>query len=490
MLRTSFVALVALATAAVAGPFAPGTRLGSHRVAVVTPTEAFTPMTAPVTPIIYVNRCVGGCPVMGGTVNDAQAHTATLIAPGPHVLTEFQNDQLCGSACTGAAADAQWAQLMQCMREVYSPFQITITDIKPTSGYYTEIMVAGQPEDVGLDAGILGIAPVHSDCDPHDNAIAFAFANHDVQTDHVFNVCWTAAQESAHNFGLDHEYEFYDGQSACNDPMTYRYDCGGEKFFRNKGAKCGEDAPRACTCPDQTQNSHAKLLATFGPGTPITTPPMVAITAPVANQTIAASAAIHAMGSAQRGITKVEFYLNGHKWGEDKGATFGAEGQFPSDYAFTIPANVPNSVIDIQAKAYDDLNIETDSTVVTVTKGAPCSSADTCLKGQKCEQGKCFWDAPAGQIGDTCTYNEFCVDGVCAGTDSSQICTKNCILGSTDSCPTGYDCIDAGGGQAVCYPPSNGGCCSVERDGSRGVWVHVGLGAAVLGLLARRRRRA
>jgi MYXO-CTERM domain-containing protein len=123
-----------------------------------------------------------------------------------------------------------------------------------------------------------------------------------------------------------------------------------------------------------------------------------------------------------------------------------------------------------------------------VTKGAACATADTCLKGMKCDAGKCYWDAPTGQIGDACTFNEFCVDGVCAGNDSGEICTKNCILGSTDSCPMGYDCVDAGGGQSVCYPPDNGGCCSVERDGSRGVWVHLGLGAAVLGLLARRRR--
>ena len=35
------------------------------------------------------------------------------------------------------------------------------------------------------------------------------------------NICWTAAQETAHALGLDHEYVFADGTSACSDPMKF-----------------------------------------------------------------------------------------------------------------------------------------------------------------------------------------------------------------------------------------------------------------------------
>src|SRR5260221_14407331 len=159
------VALVGLVATAAAGPYKPGTWLGTKRVAVVTPTEGFTPMDAPVTPIIYVNRCSGGCPVIGGPVNDAQSHTAT-VPPGMHTLTEFKND----AGAIGAAADAEWNEVMQCLREVYSPFNITLVDTKPATGYYTELMVAGSGPDLGFPPDtLLGIAPVHSDCDPHDN---------------------------------------------------------------------------------------------------------------------------------------------------------------------------------------------------------------------------------------------------------------------------------------------------------------------------------
>ena len=80
------------------------------------------------------------------------------------------------------------------------------------------------------------------------------------------NICWTAAQETAHALGLDHEYVFSDGTSACNDPMTYRMDCGGQKFFRNKAAQCGEVGVRTCRCGG-SQNSHVKIRGVFGDGT-------------------------------------------------------------------------------------------------------------------------------------------------------------------------------------------------------------------------------
>ena len=53
------------------------------------------------------------------------------------------------------------------------------------------------------------------------------------------------------------------------------------------------------------------------------------------------------------------------------------------------------------------------------------------------------------------------------------------------TCPSGFDCIDAGGGAGVCWPGSggDGGGCSTGNGGGFAV---IGLGFA---LLARRRRR-
>jgi hypothetical protein len=271
--------------------------------------------------------------------------------------------------------------------------------------------------------------------------------------------------------------------------MTYRGDCGGEKFFRNVSAKCGEDQPRMCSCGG-TQNSHLKLLEVFGPGTSIIPPPTVSVLTPTAGSTVANAFTAHALAFSKRGVGRVELWLNGFKWAETKGAPFGGNGQPESAYTLATPGNVPNGVIDVVAKAYDDLEIVTSSAPVTVMKGAACQNAATdCAAGQKCDAGKCFWDPPNGKLGDACTFNQFCTSGLCSGTADQQICTMTCITEVADSCPTGFECVSTGGNSGICFPPSaGGGCCSVG-GGSDAGWVHFGLGAVVIGLVLRRRKR-
>jgi hypothetical protein len=470
--------------------FAPGTFIGERHVMAVTPPEQFN--SSPpfeVSNILYLNRCSGGCMVTGGTINDARQHIATYIAPGPHVVTEYKNN----AGEIGTAADAEWNLVVQCVKEIYSPFNIVVTDQKPTGpGNYTEAIIAGTSADVGVSSMVGGVAPAHTSCEPNDNAMSFTFANNsywfapDTQQ-RVWLICYVAGQESAHHFGLDHAFEYFDGTSACNDPMTYREDCGGQKFFRNKAAKCGEDQVRDCFCGG-LQNSHSKILGVFGAGQNLIPAPTVVVNAPANNGTIVDGGVVAFQAGSKRGIEKSELYLNGWKWADVKGAAFGRLGQpNPSDYNTRLPAGVPNGVIDIQVKAYDDLGVGTSSQTVTVTKGAPCTSADTCAKGQKCEAGKCFWEPPTGKLGEACTYQQFCESNMCVDTSEGSYCSQDCIVGVKDSCPMGFECLAAGSSGACIPVDSGGGCCSVS--GSDAVWLHGGLSLFVLGLVMLRRRR-
>jgi MYXO-CTERM domain-containing protein len=273
--------------------------------------------------------------------------------------------------------------------------------------------------------------------------------------------------------------------------LTYRRDCGGQKFFRNDSALCGENNVKPCNC-GSTQNSHGKLLVTFGAneGAQLIGPPTSAITMPTTGQL---GANVSVAAGSKRGVSKVELIINGFKWGELKGATFGPMGQLdPSTYQVPIPAELPNSIVDVVARACDDLARCTDSPTVTLTKGAACADASTCAKGQKCEAGKCFWDPAVGQIGDTCTYNQFCESLMCAGDEGAQVCSKNCVPNTEDACPEMFECIPTGVTAGFCYPKdeSGGGCCSVgdDDDGPSQWFVHGGLSLAMLGLLVRRRR--
>jgi hypothetical protein len=268
--------------------------------------------------------------------------------------------------------------------------------------------------------------------------------------------------------------------------MTYRFDCGGQKFFRNKAAQCGEMAPRTCTCGG-AQNSHVKIRTVFGDGTSLIPAPTCNVTNPGA--TVNNGAVITTMSGSRRGVAKVELWLNGYKWVEAAGAKFGTDGQpNPSSYSLTFPANIPDGKIDIQVKCYDDLGLETDGNAVTVTKGN-CTDATSCkcLKGQQFADGKCFWDAPVGELGAKCEYDQYCKSNTCTTTDSGNYCTTDCIVGSTDGCAMDFECIQTGASTGQCLPKTTGGCCSATTSG-REVWAQIGLGGLILGLIARRKR--
>lgn len=472
-------AVVMLVTAPGVARAAPPGGVPDRRVIVDAP-EVPPAAAASVSHTIYLERCKGDCTITKGTSNNATAMTSSIPSgTGTFKIKEYRS----GTGEIGASADAEWAQLVQCMREVYSPFDVVVTDVKPTTGTYHLAMIAGLPADIGLSNDILGIAPLAGNCAAQDNVISFSFANAHAPQDRVHNLCWTAAQESAHAFGLDHEYEFADKRSACSDPMTYRVDCGGQRFFRNFAATCGENAARPCKC-SATQNSHQKLTSVFGAGTPITPPPVSTLVLPQASGTL--DAVVAAKASSQRGVTRVEMRINGFGWAELKGAPFGAAGQPETLYTIPVPASLPHSLVDVTMRAYDDLGAFTDSATVTVSYGAPCTSADTCAAHQKCEAGKCLWDPPTGELGDSCSYPQACKSNLCTGTADQQICTELCVP-SNDTCPDGLVCASTGPDSGICFPPDGGGCCSV--GGSSGTpWGHATLALLAIAAVTRRRR--
>ena len=438
---------------------------------------------------IFLNRCASGCTITAGGTNDAANNETTILTPpGTFHLDPFM------------FGDDTWNQVLQCVKDVYSPYDVTITDQMPTSGVFNETMVAGTSAQGGEPQGTLGIAPLAGDCSPLADQISFAFANsHDPATV-VDNLCWTVAQETAHIYGLDHEFEFTDPsaptpqlqdgtRSACNDPMTYQTDCGGEKFFRDVGARCGEFALRtSCKC-SPTQNSHFKMKTLFGSATPTTTPPVVTILFPAAGATIDKGAPVGANATAQRGVKRVELWVNGALWDSVRGADFGGDGQESNSYDIVIPNDVPDGVMDLVIRAYDDLGIFTDSAPVTVTKGAPCTDASQCAQFQSCDPtGRCVFPAATGALGDACDYGAFCTSMDCQADLSGQkVCVQDCQTDDNTTCPGGFECYGTGSNgetQGLCIVhDTGGGCCSVGGNGAPAVLL-----GAIVGLILRRRR--
>jgi MYXO-CTERM domain-containing protein len=111
---------------------------------------------------------------------------------------------------------------------------------------------------------------------------------------------------------------------------------------------------------------------------------------------------------------------------------------------------------------------------------------------QVCDHGHCV-PAPntPGGVGSTCTMDTDCASGICATVGTDKKCSEVCDT-STDSCPSGFDCLPTGtsGTAGACWPGANGGgdgSCSASSSGAGASLFLVGFAALFVGRSRRRR---
>ena len=205
---------------------------------------------APTRRILFMNRD-------GGTYRVGRNNSSTNVSSVPTQTSTLPKYE---------GSEQDWAEIMTCMKEQYARFNVDVTDVDPGNVAHVESVMSGRPEMIGMGPGTGGVAPVAGDCSIIERAIVYTFTQ---VYSRPRDECETAAQESAHAFGLDHEFE-------CTDPMTYLSGCG-TKVFQPKDALCGEYSPRQCMCGGATQNSvvllTGKLGAAQAPPPPVVTPP-------------------------------------------------------------------------------------------------------------------------------------------------------------------------------------------------------------------------
>lgn len=286
--------------------------------------EIWTPGGAPMGDILYLNRCVGDCLVNGSSSsNSSLTDSSTITGDGfssfpDRTLSEF------------AHGDETWDQVVSCVRGVFEPYGITVTDEDPGTASHHEVMVAGTDVEFGMD-GALGVSPFT--CSPINNSLTFVFAN---LTGSVNQLCWAAAQEPAHSWGLDHEM-------LCEDPMTYLTACGDAKYaFQDVAAPCGEDQNRPCNCGGaSTQNSHQRIAFLFGTG--FEQPPEISIVRPADGSVVRPGFAIEASIADDSRIEAVELYIDGELMTS-----------LPAPpYVFNAPLEIIEGNVDIEIRAAD-----------------------------------------------------------------------------------------------------------------------------------------
>lgn len=169
-------------------------------------------------------------------------------------------------------SESQQSALLQTLQSYYQDFDLVISTNRPPEYLpYTMAVIGGSAQAAGFPSGVCGVANVA--CDGlKRNHVSLTFPAS------CNGVAATAAQETSHNWGLEHT----DNQAD----LMYPFSTGGVKSFVNScmnishatgdgNTQCGHIHKVYCNDQDERQNSYAELMAAFGPRTPDNSPPQI-----------------------------------------------------------------------------------------------------------------------------------------------------------------------------------------------------------------------
>ncbi len=284
-------------------------------------------------------------------------HTGVTLAPGDNDSRTNKSTVVNAQTTFGAwnPGVTVWNDTVSCMREIFSRFDITITETDPGSTPHIEAVFGGTPQQVGLDASVAGVSPFTTDCSIIENSVVFTFTA--AYTFSAREACEIMAQEVAHSYGLDHEL-------LASDPMTY-LPYAGNREFQDTQAQCGEDmsAPRQCGINGNvcraTQNSVQLLTERVGLADAIL--PVIDAMTPAANATVPPGFQVRVAGSDNNNVTGATLKVDGVQVQQLQGA---------GPFTFTTPSVAEGQhtiVVDIS----DGKNVKTETRTVTVKIGAP-----------------------------------------------------------------------------------------------------------------------
>ena len=429
---------------------------------------------------LYLNRCASGCTITQASRSNSINNTWP-IPIGTGTLSPFP------------FGDAAWQQVVECVKDVFSPYNIRVTDVSPGAVSHFEIMIAGLSTELGMSPDYGGVAPGGCTTSYMDNALVFDFARvwsrgaTTCDAACIEDICSTAAQE------IGHVWKSMDHVIIASDPMTY-YSFNGRRYFSNIAAQCGSDcragrAPNtgevcdgaesqnhSCRCTQlEQQNSYDVLMSLFGPGANAS-PPTPTFLTPKPGASVLPGFAISVDATDDSGrISRIDVNLDNQSVGTG----------MAKPTMFTAPASLGVGPHQLLATAYDIYGTPGTATL-DVFVGGPCETSADCTRATDvCVADHCVGGPGVdGGLGTSCTVPTDCFSNICAIDGSTGYCVESCMPGQ---CPEGFGCLDTGGDRMVCWPgheESGCGCASGGPGGPATLLVIL----AVMALTWRRRR--
>ncbi len=249
-----------------------------------------------------------------------------------------------------------WNATVACMRDLFSPFDVSVVETDPGTVPHIEAVFGGSPGQLGMPANVAGVSPFTTDCSIIENSIVFTFVNVIPQDARL--ACEIMAQEVAHSYGLDHEL-------LASDPMTY-LNYNGNRSFKNQAVSCGEDVTRPCGINGSTcranQNSVALMTERLGAAGAAgdTIAPDVGITSPSNNATVPPGFTIDFTATDNTAVTMATLFVDDAAAGSVVAAPF----------SFVTSATLPEGLHTFRIEATDGRNVTSQEVTVTVKKGA------------------------------------------------------------------------------------------------------------------------
>jgi uncharacterized protein (TIGR03382 family) len=292
--------------------------------------------------VVYLNK--NGVTLQPGN-NDARTNRSTLA-------------QQATTLPAWNVSATTWTATVACMKELFAPFDVQITENDPgTTVPHMEAVFGGSPGQLGMPNGVAGVSPFTTDCSVIENSIVFTFTN--VIPADARLACEIMAQEVAHSYGLDHEL-------LASDPMTY-LDYTGNRSFKNQTASCGEDVTRPCGINGSTcranQNSVALLTERLGAKTGDLIAPTGSITSPAVGATVPPGFTIYVNAADNIAVASAKLFVDNTQADTKTGA---------GPFSFTTSSSLPEGSHKFKVEVADAAGnlVTTQEVTVTLKKGA------------------------------------------------------------------------------------------------------------------------